>query len=237
MTDDLAQQLTRRGVKVMSPSDIRALIGVERQKQLLGCDDDTSSCLAELGDALGADGVVTGNLGKFGDSFQLNVKIVAHDGNVLTTYSQKFASEAALVEGVSAAAKQLAKETYRAMGREAPVAIVDDTQPSRFGRPAVLVPLAVGVAFVGAGIGLRLASQQELDALTSPAAPMTDGEISSHVSQGRTYQALSFVGFGLGAAALITGAVLAVKGPSNDTAVSFVPSTTGGSIAVAGSFR
>src|SRR3712207_8464674 len=36
---------------VIGPSEIRAVIGLERQKQLLGCSDESSDCLAEIGGA------------------------------------------------------------------------------------------------------------------------------------------------------------------------------------------
>jgi hypothetical protein len=57
----------------MSSNDIGALLGVERQKQLLGCSDDKGSCLTELAGAAGARFVLSGSLAKLGDVFQLNL--------------------------------------------------------------------------------------------------------------------------------------------------------------------
>ena len=55
----LTQELSRRGFfEVISAGDIRALLGVERQRALLGCSD--SSCTAELSGALGARFVLQG---------------------------------------------------------------------------------------------------------------------------------------------------------------------------------
>src|SRR5881398_1613253 len=48
--------------EVISSSDVTQLLGFERQRQLLGCKED--SCLAELGGALGVDYLVTSQLGK-----------------------------------------------------------------------------------------------------------------------------------------------------------------------------
>src|SRR5438309_267107 len=65
--DHLAKQLELHGLKVTSRSEMQALLGLERQKELMGCSDEsTASCLAELAGALGADGVLTGTLGKVG---------------------------------------------------------------------------------------------------------------------------------------------------------------------------
>ena len=43
---------------VVGASDIATLIGLERQKQLQGCGEDSESCMAELGNALGVEGVL-----------------------------------------------------------------------------------------------------------------------------------------------------------------------------------
>jgi len=68
----LAGELRRRpGVSVLTMNDVSALLGVERSRQMMGCND--SSCLAEIGGALGADRVVHGNLGKVGGSLVVNL--------------------------------------------------------------------------------------------------------------------------------------------------------------------
>src|SRR5438309_10896318 len=51
-------------LEVISPRDVVALLGVERERQLLGCSE--SSCMAELGGMLAARYVVTGSLAKTG---------------------------------------------------------------------------------------------------------------------------------------------------------------------------
>ncbi len=62
------------GVTAMSQSEIAAMLGLERQKQMLGCGDE--SCLAELGGALGAKEVLSGSLGLVGGSYVLQVELV-----------------------------------------------------------------------------------------------------------------------------------------------------------------
>ena len=81
-SDHLAHQLDVEGIEVITPTQVSALLGVERQKQLLGCSD--SSCVVELANALGADGVITGSLGKFADAYQVDIKILStRDGRPL----------------------------------------------------------------------------------------------------------------------------------------------------------
>jgi hypothetical protein len=64
----LAGELRRRaGISVVAESDLAALLGVEKKRQMLtGCSD--AGCLAELGGALGADRVVHGSVGRVGGS-------------------------------------------------------------------------------------------------------------------------------------------------------------------------
>src|SRR5882757_2883687 len=59
--DRLAAKLAARGFQVTTPADLEAVMGLERQKQLLGCSED-SSCLAEISSALGVPLVATGRL-------------------------------------------------------------------------------------------------------------------------------------------------------------------------------
>lgn len=73
--DAMTQELARRGFfEVISSNDIRTLLGVERQRQLLGCGD--SSCTAELSGAIGARFVLQSSLTRLGDSLQLSVQML-----------------------------------------------------------------------------------------------------------------------------------------------------------------
>jgi hypothetical protein len=71
-TDALVGEIRKNpGITVMTGSDVEAVLGVERQKQLLGCTDAT--CLTEMAGALGADRVVHGSIGRVGDSLLVNL--------------------------------------------------------------------------------------------------------------------------------------------------------------------
>lgn len=70
--DALAGELRKRpGVSVLTQSDVAALLGAEKTRQMLGCTD--SGCIAELGGALGADRVVHGSIGRVGGSLVVNL--------------------------------------------------------------------------------------------------------------------------------------------------------------------
>jgi TolB-like protein len=81
----ITQELSRRGFfEVISSSDIRTLLGVERQKELLGCGD--SSCTAELSGALGARFIMQSSLTRLGDSLQLSLQML--DSNKAQTVAR-----------------------------------------------------------------------------------------------------------------------------------------------------
>jgi hypothetical protein len=68
----LAGELRRRpGVSVLTQSDVAALLGLEKTRQMLGCSE--AGCMAEIGGALGADRVVHGSLGRVGGSLVVNL--------------------------------------------------------------------------------------------------------------------------------------------------------------------
>lgn len=78
LTDALVAALSSRGLfEVIAPRDIEAVLGVERQKQLLGvCDAEPDACGASLGDSLAAPFLLSGQLSRIGTAFQLTLQTV-----------------------------------------------------------------------------------------------------------------------------------------------------------------
>jgi len=78
-----AEQLSMRTdkrVRIVTQSEVAALIGLERQKQLLGCSEDSAECLAEITGALGVEGLIVGNVAKFGDTYAITVRVLPAGG-------------------------------------------------------------------------------------------------------------------------------------------------------------
>ncbi len=71
----LTEAASMPGFDVIGKSDINSLIGFEKQKQVMGCSDD-SACLAEVGGALGVDFIMVGSLGKIGNMYRIDLKLV-----------------------------------------------------------------------------------------------------------------------------------------------------------------
>src|SRR4051794_12620642 len=67
----VSAEVARAGYDVISSADIEAMLSYERKRDLLSCEDNTS-CLAEIGGALGADLMVSGSAGKLGNTFNVS---------------------------------------------------------------------------------------------------------------------------------------------------------------------
>jgi hypothetical protein len=114
-SEHFAQQLSLRGLRVVTQAELAAMLGLERQKQLMGCAGDGSSCTAEITEALGVDGVVTGSLGFQGDEFQLDIKVVAAGGGPpLSVYSRRARTKVILDE-LALASWQVAVEVLQVL--------------------------------------------------------------------------------------------------------------------------
>lgn len=114
VSEHFAQRLMLEGISVVAAGEVEALIGLERQRQLMGCTEDASSCLAEMADALGADGIITGTVAKLGTLYQVNLKILSSkDGRALAIVSRKAYGDEDLLELLDAAAVETA-DTVRA---------------------------------------------------------------------------------------------------------------------------
>jgi hypothetical protein len=146
-SEHFAGALVRRGVQVLTPSEINAMIGLERSKQLAGCAEDASSCVAELSNALGVDGLVAGTVAKFGGSVQGNIKIFsARDGSALKAISFKASGEEQFLEELARQAAVAAPELLSKTGKEPAPTLEAEAKPVRanlvsFGAVPALVSL------------------------------------------------------------------------------------------------
>jgi TolB-like protein len=76
LTESVTAEVAARGFfEVLSSAEVQTMLGAERQRQMLGCSEETS-CMTELAGALGAQFVMTGSLTKLGEAFQLNLQAV-----------------------------------------------------------------------------------------------------------------------------------------------------------------
>jgi len=75
-TEAVSTELAKAGYfSVVSKKDLETLIGLERQRTLLGCSEE-STCLTELAGALGARFVLSGSVARLGPSYQLSLQVM-----------------------------------------------------------------------------------------------------------------------------------------------------------------
>lgn len=190
------QQLTRSGaVKVTSAGDIAQLLGVERQKQLLGCATESASCLAELTGALGVDGVLTGSLVSTGEDFTVTARVIAaRDGAVLVSSSTRVSSLSAVQDWLDALAADVA-----------------DALSGHFGakprRVAPYVTLGASALVAAAGAFFLGLAQADAGTLRDFSQPLSGADVKSIASRGQAFETAGYVllaggGVGLAASAL-----------------------------------
>src|SRR5258706_8228346 len=93
-----ANQLRLQGIKVISSQELVAMLGPERQKQLLGCTADCTS--PELATDLGVDGIVQGLIAHVGkDGWQIDLKVLlASSGATIAARSVSAQNDSELYE-------------------------------------------------------------------------------------------------------------------------------------------
>ena len=92
VTESVTAEIAVRGYfDPMSASEIQTLLGVERQKALLGCGEE--NCMTELAGALGAPYVMSGSLVKLEGVFQINLQVIDSRKSRTTGRSTKLAKD------------------------------------------------------------------------------------------------------------------------------------------------
>lgn len=190
----LATRLDNRGFKVMTQQTLQSLLSVERQKQLLGCSEEASSCVAELAGALGSTYLMLGQVAKVGSSFTVNVRAVrSADGSTQFSTATTVGSEEAALTAVSEAAD----------------AFVYTVDPS-LAKPNVVpwVVAAVGAATAGAGAVFMVRVAEANAVLRGPVRDDLSVEAAFALSQARApEQTIGISLIAVGGTALVSGIV------------------------------
>lgn len=216
-TDHLAKAFAP--IRVITPRDMAALIGLERQKELLGC-AVTGQCLVELGNALGVQGVLVGDVVKVGGVIQINVRVIdAAGGKQLAAASERVETEAWLFDALTRVGLDLRPQFYRAMGVFDPpppqvAAPVSPTAPrSRVSRKLSIIPWVLGAAGIVTGatfFSLSESSYQRLAAGMPGSVSIADATVIAQ--NGKLMRTAGIVAISLAATALLVGIALLVFG-------------------------
>ncbi len=227
-SEELAQRLSAEGLQVVTHAEVAALLGLERQRQLLGCGDDPSSCLAELGGALGAEGVVLGSLARIEGEYRLTAKVLsARDGRLLGQATAAAKDKLGLVNALTGVARVLVPQVVQALGRPLP----EPARGTRM-RRAAWIPILGGVAASSLGIwaltGVVERNRRLTDA-TYAGYSRTVAEAEANREAGKQLQFWGSLGVGVGVAAIAAGGVMFALG-GDPIEVAFVPGWSGGPI-------
>jgi hypothetical protein len=108
--DQFATMLGEEGFRVTTQKDLESVLGLERQRQMMGCGDDATSaaCAAELAGALGTDIVVSGSIAKSGDAFLVSIRFLSKEGKPVAAGSTRVIGEVQLLEWLRGQARALA---------------------------------------------------------------------------------------------------------------------------------
>ena len=230
-----ATRLAATGLQVTSSRDLQQLLGLERQKQLLGCAEEASSCTAELSGALGVDALVTGNITHSGTGFIATVRVLAtKDGKALWTGSERLKDENGLLDWLDGAASAIrSKLGFEGNAPVTPVAVVSASGGS--GNAVRWVPGIIGGAvLIGGGICLGLTAVQ-FERLRNGDFTAQPRDIAATAALGRTLEPLGYALAGVGVAGVVTSIVWASMGAAPPT-VTVGPTLSGPGLVFSGSW-
>jgi hypothetical protein len=235
--DHVTQRLIERGLRVYTQREIQTAIGMERQKQLLGCAAEDSSCLAELAGALGVDAILFGNVGQFGKTFQVNIKVLqANNLAPLATFSAHVDSEEGLLTELTRGADQIAVQLQngqpeRVKLKDADAEVVSSSGGGKKSRVLSWVMLGGGVAVGGAGLALLIVTLGRANEIRN--AP-SSAEALALRNGAIPLEAAGWICAGLGVAALATGIVTLLTGGSTSGSASLMVTPHGASFGFSG---
>jgi TolB-like protein len=161
LTTVLSADAARVGFDVISQSDIAAMLAFQKQRQMLGCADD--GCLAELGGALGADFVLSGEAAVVGSRNHVSLVLVDSKRAAVVARSAGFSEAGADQLAIAALARfrALVKQVRPDLAAAAPAIESPDARRLHARRTAAWWTLGAGgvVLAGGAAVGLVARSQ------------------------------------------------------------------------------
>lgn len=195
--EETARFLRARGVEIVTSRDIATVIGLERQRQLMGCDDGTS-CMAELGAAMGSEAVLLANLAKLDSDFRGSLRVISsQSGKALVEIPIGASGEKALVDALEQAATEIGW-TLRPETRPAPV----------YPRERAWIPLVAGVLLAGGGAAMVAIAHGNYAAILEA----NPAQAQRLAADGKILQPAGWACLGVGGAALVGSALMFIFG-------------------------
>ncbi|MCC6333126.1 MAG: hypothetical protein IT380_03945 [Myxococcales bacterium] len=221
--DVLFSELSEFGISVRRKGDIAQALGLERQKQLMGCAE--SNCSAEIAQALNADGIISGSIGKSGSSLVLNIRVLSNTGDQLAAKSAVVPSaDAALAE-----MKPIARALAEAMAPHLAGRVTVKAKAAPGLKRFWWIPASIGVITASVGIGLQVSAHGIESSVREGSSFNSLTEVQVAMSSGKTQETVSYVMFGLAGAAAVSTVLLVVLGQDSVEAapVTLAPTLNG----------
>ena len=234
--EHLASNMRAPGLAVVTAREISTLLGLERQKQLLGCNENAGACIAELANALGVDAIVVGDVAKFGQTYQVNVKALnASDAKVLAARSARVEGDVATLDAVASLGRQRAAALLESKGRAVPAELSASAAGGKVSvRTLGFIPLGVGVVSAGVGAVLFGLSRGDFASLTGPGGALTAQEARDLRSSGALKQTAGGVLLAVGATAIVAAGAMFLFGGPHEPVVTVTPVSQGAVLSIAG---
>lgn len=200
--DRFSNRLRAKGLSVTSATEIETVLGLERQKSLMGCAE--TNCQAEIAAALGVDGIVRARIARFGARFELSLTLIdPANAAVLASVTSSAPDESKVLDALDEAADELSGKFKQAKrGTQVVVPTVTTQPPTGSSRWVALIPLAVGLGAGVAGGALLSDSFVKRDLIA------TDPDPDAVANAARVDRALGITLIGVGVAGLATAAIL-----------------------------
>ncbi len=226
----IAQELEHLGpFAAIASQDVLQMVTFESMRQSLGCDSG-ASCLAEIGGALGADYMVSGNLSLVGGSYLLQLQLMdLSASNITARVARDYSGPpSALLDEVRVATRMLVRDILgKRSGRlvvsaveEGATVAVDDVV---VGVTPLREPLTLGAGTHTVTIDKRGFVRFAKDVVVSEGADTrvdvlmqpSDEFIREYRERARFQRRLAWAGMITGGVALVAGGVLYAKGASD----------------------
>lgn len=163
----------QRSVKVMAAKDVTALIGLERQRQLMGCEG--SSCVVELANALGVDGLVVMSVTRSSPYYLASARVLrTRDGSAWTQATRRVALEGQLFDAMQEMADTFVPDL---------VGLTIDRKPAASSWVR-WIPAMAGGALAVSGVVVFLSAEREREALRTGGTPVADLVASGRLKEG-----------------------------------------------------
>jgi TolB-like protein len=250
-SEHFTQRVAAKGIQVISGQQITSVKEIARMRELLGCAESSAACIIDLGQMLGAQGVLRGTIARFGESYQVDVRVYqASDGKVLVARSGRAKGTEALLRALEELSRETADALKAALGPKPPPPPPPPPpkpEPPVTAKPAPApppppppppdlrrwswIPASVGVAAgAGSGVFLFLSSAnrgllEEGQVVFSKAEQARrEGEMQAQIAAG--------LAAGAGAALLTAGAMFLMPGAGASAPVSVQAGPSGVAVRV-----